>query len=504
MAILANFNVPGVYISEGTAGAIPAPLSDYDAVYILGHSTKVTAPKGEATFISNRDDFFNTFSPSQSTPIVDLYFAQLPNKGFYFINVPPKATSSFEVVGVPAEGDEYSIAFDLLDVSYTAIAADTAATVKTKLAERINSTASHIARVSNGIIRTAPDIVVTPSANLTVTVVNGAPTYPKAADVIDVMEAALDSDFRQGCIIASEFFQRLTDPTEHSVLALAAEAIARDPLRFWDVIVDCSQSAATSATGAGAINTAKSERALLASPQGHSAYYFPYLIDAQDRLVPPAAAIAGLRLRRWAQQGIQEPPAGVSFPIYGTKGTSFKITRQIQEQLHPLGINCIRVLPNRGTVAYSARTLSTSPYYRFTTTRAILNVLAGTLRGAFDSLLFTTVDGYDLLFDRIRQTAIMICESFRSAGALYGSTPEEAYLVICDRTNQDPLALEAGKIRLDVYVKPSPMMESLDINLLRVPVGSVIVDLVNGTASIEDPANPATQQGNSNTAPAAQ
>ncbi|WP_414582390.1 hypothetical protein [Scytonema sp. PCC 10023] len=121
------------------------------------------------------------------------------------------------------------------------------------------------------------------------------------------------------------------------------------------------------------------------------------------------------------------------------------------------------------------------------TTRVILNILAGTLRGAFDSILFSTVDGQGMLFSRTKSTAVAVCEDLRTAGALYGATPEDAYLVVCDATNNQPGDLDNGQVSLDVIVKPSPVNEVMVVRLSRASLGTVLASVLSNSANVAAP-----------------
>jgi phage tail sheath protein FI len=235
------------------------------------------------------------------------------------------------------------------------------------------------------------------------------------------------------------------------------------------------------------VNAAQTERATYASPRGNSWVSYPYVKNLLDANVPSSLALVGVALRRARSEGFAQPPAGTAYPIYGIKGLSVNITSDIQDQLNPLGINCLRTLPGRGTVVYGARTLSTSPFYIFAATRVILNVLAGSLRNSFDGVVFSLVDGQGVLFSRIKQTAANLCERLRLGGALYGSSPEEAYLVICDSTNNLGDSLDQGLVNLDVIVKPSPTLEALNITLSRASLATTLVEIqaAGDTASIQ-------------------
>jgi phage tail sheath protein FI len=185
--------------------------------------------------------------------------------------------------------------------------------------------------------------------------------------------------------------------------------------------------------------------------------------------------VAAIFLARSAREGFQQPPAGGKFPIKGVTGLVWRLTKSQQAVSNPLGNNLLRLLPNQGNLVYGARTRSSSPYYKFVNTRIILNVLIGTLRTAFDQLVFSAVDGQGILFSRIRETAEAICYRLYQGRALFGATPGDAFFVQVDAVNNPSLDLEDGIVRADVYVAPVPTMERLLINVVRTAIGQVQV-----------------------------
>lgn len=472
-----NFDVPGVYVSEDQFGAVPASLASHSAVYMLGYGAKSGAPTETPYFIQSVDDFTNVFGASDSTNSVKLFFAQRPGTGLHFVNVVPKAINTLAIATVTA-GATYSITIGGYLISYVATATDTANTIFGSLASQIRSTLGHIASMQGNLLLVASGVSVAVSANITNTI-TAAPATPTVNMVVEVLRRVFTDDMRQGFIIAPEFFQAFA-VSGHAYLANEIEAVCSAPDRNWVGIVDCHSVTATQKinSSGGAINMALAERSKIASPKGHISYYFPYWVDGNDQNVPMSASVVGVALRRYREEGYRQPPAGVKYPVYGVKGISFPVTDAVQSQLNPQGINCGRILTNKGAVIYGARTLSTSPYYRFMTTRVILNVLSGTLSRAFDEVVFSSVDGQGALFGRIKQTAIGICERLRQAGALFGATPEEAYLVVCDRTNNPPLDLERGVVSCDVIVKPSPILEALSIRVSRAALGATLTEAV--------------------------
>jgi uncharacterized protein len=305
-----------------------------------------------------------------------------------------------------------------------------------------------------------------------------AGAYPTASEIVTAINTSLDNRLLQGYLFAPEFFKQLALVADRTSVANALQALASDPKYYWVAIVDCGNPAATATTATNAVSLATADFATVISPKGHTAAYFPYWTDTDGVTVPMSASVVGVAIARSLQQGYRQPPAGTEFPVYGVTGLTFPVTDGIQSQLNPLGINCGRTLPYEGgNVIYGARTLSTDGNYKFLPTRVILNVLAGSLRKPFKGILFNSVDGFGLLFARAKATAVSICERMRRAGALYGATPEEAYQVICDDSNNPKAALDAGEFYVDVYVKPSPIVEKLGVKIIRVALETDIVDL---------------------------
>jgi hypothetical protein len=208
-------------------------------------------------------------------------------------------------------------------------------------------------------------------------------------------------------------------------------------------------------------------------PFGHAAYYAPYIKNLDDRYIAPSSYVAGIACSRYINEGFQQPPAGARYPLRGAIGLKFEISAQQQEVTYALGLNPIRSLPNRGIVACGARTLSPNPLFKFVNTRAILNVLIDVMGRSFDDILFEQIDSAGTVYARVKSIASQILGQFFRQGALFGSRPEQAYLVVCSSANNNATDLENGSVRLDVYVATSPTLERLLVTIVRTPAGQV-------------------------------
>ena len=473
---------PGVYVTESSLGITPAALVDHSNTYMLGFSSSVSAPKNIWYYCNGTDDFYNIFGANASSNSVQLYFDQQPGYGLWFLNVTLRTEAVLTIPSVTS-GNVFTITVNGFSVSYTAVNADTPTTVLAALKGLVNGSLTYSASMyDGGILRYDSGATVTTTSNITM----GSPTtasYPVVRDVIDSLRLASHEEQPQGFLIAPEFFSTTVSGwnlAARSALANAMGQFCADTKFFWMALVDCGNNVATASNAGGAINLALQEVSALSEPLGHMAYYFPYWQNLNGANVPMSASVAAVAMKRFRLEGFWEPPAGEDYPLIGVTGQSIFVSKGMQDQLNPANVNCGRMLTQqRGgglssigvPVIYGARTISTDVNFRYVSVRVIMNVLCGTLKRAFRNVPFRTVDGIGVELQRISATASGICELMRTIGALYGNTAADAYLVVCNATNNTPDNLDAGRGLLQVYAKPSPCLEFLHIPVYRTPLG---------------------------------
>lgn len=472
--VFANFTGPGVRVVETTQGYRSLELASHQAVYMIGSSA--SGDYLNPTQVLSLTDFTNVFGASPSEASVKLFFRNDKRGILYFVRTPIASRRMITIT--TAVAGAYTTTINGTQVTYTAPASPTPtlASVASGLLAAINS--SVVADAVTAIAGADTDELIiradNPLAALTVavtgsnmTVVDATPTTPSASDYVYAIENAfdVDDDWQQGFLIAPQAFQLLTSQSDRVSVGSAMEALASDSSFDWVALIDA---------GAG-LTTAQvqTEAALYASPQGHSSYYYPYVTDLDDVVVPPSAGVAGIATRRFKEEGFQQPPAGAKFPMLGVKDAVTKIGNQLQDVLNPLRINVVRNLRNKGVVVWAMRTRSTNEFYKFLHTRVIMNVLNGTLRRGFDNEVFSVIDSQGVLLHSIAQTANAVCSRLWRGKALFGATEAEAFEVKCDFTNNTPEELEQGNVLLEIYAVPAPAMEKLLINTIRVSIGTL-------------------------------
>lgn len=468
----ANFTYPGVRVVETTAGYRPLELASFQAVYMFGSAAN--GPIGEPTLVRTLADFTNQFPGSLSEASVKLFFRNDRQGVLYFTRV--GIAKQFLISIDASTAGAYTVAVNGTNITATAVAGDTRTTIATKLLNEINT--SLVSGAVTALSTADPEDVLVRAdnlSNLTITAVtsnltvsNTTPTTPAAADYVYAFENTFDyeEDWAQGFLIAPEAFQNFALQSDRLIVANAMEQLASNEDFDWFAITDCGATIDT-------VAEYQAESALYTTPQGHLAYYAPYLLDLEGLAVPASAAVAGIATRRYREEGFHQPAAGAKYPVLGVQDVTVRLNRQDQSVLNPIGCNLVRNLRNKGVVVWAMRTRSADAFYRFTVTRIIMNVLNGTLRRGFDFDLFNSIDGNGVLLSRIEETARAVCRQLWRGKALFGNSESDAFEVVCNFTNNTPEQLEQGNVLVEVYAAPSPAVEKILVNTVRVAIGQV-------------------------------
>ncbi|MDM9583104.1 phage tail sheath subtilisin-like domain-containing protein [Nostoc sp. GT001] len=476
-----QLTAPGVYVYEDTAGVIPADIASFNRAYLIGTGT--TGAYNTPTQVTSADDFVTKFGTSPSLNSVKLFFNNISNGILFFVRAASKQIATV-TAGTPTEGN-YSLTVSGTAITYAADSTPTAQEIVDGLIGATNSngtvaalvTASDDGTGNSTFIITSDTVgtsftVTSPTAPVGSTLSVTVNTYPGLADdYVYAIQNSFDPDLHeQGILICPEAFSGLTNQSDRTSVATAMENLCATEGFDWITFVDSGPS--------GTINTpalAQTESANYTTARGHLAYFFPYVVDLFDNTIPPSAGVAAIALRRYRAEGFQQAAAGTKYPMRGVKDVAVIVKKAEQAVVNPNGVNCIRNLPGQGVVVYGSRTRSASPYYKFVNTRIILSVFNRTLFTAFETggVIFSAVDGQGVLFTRIRETAEAICYRFWSGGAFFGAQPKDAFLVRCDRSNNPAIDLEAGIVRVDIYVVPVPTLERLLIGSYRVAIDQI-------------------------------
>ncbi|MBC7909337.1 MAG: phage tail sheath family protein, partial [Pyrinomonadaceae bacterium] len=126
---------------------------------------------------------------------------------------------------------------------------------------------------------------------------------------------------------------------------------------------------------------------------------------------------------------------------------------EAQGILNPQGINCVRAFPGRGLRVYGARTLSSDADWRYVNVRRLMLSIEETIDEAMQWTVFEPND-FNLRLTLVVTINTFLEEVWRT-GALRGTTPEEAFFVKCDESNNPPEVIDGGRLIVEIGVAPS-------------------------------------------------
>ncbi len=189
-----------------------------------------------------------------------------------------------------------------------------------------------------------------------------------------------------------------------------------------------------------------------------AALYYPWIKVAdprnagQGKLVPPCGHMMGIWCRTDETRGIHKAPAN-EVPR-GVLGLAYDTNFREQELLNPKGINCIRRFRDRGLQVWGARTLvePADVNWRYISVRRLMSYIAKSIEMGTQWAVFEPND--EDLWARVTRTVKNFLERLWRSGALFGSSPDQAFYVKCDAELNTPETMKLGMLLVEVGIAP--------------------------------------------------
>ncbi|GGP74023.1 phage tail sheath family protein [Streptomyces abikoensis] len=199
-----------------------------------------------------------------------------------------------------------------------------------------------------------------------------------------------------------------------------------------------------------------------------TALYYPWVevpgVDGVRRTVPPSGHLTGVWARTDAERGVFKAPANQN--LRGALGIPTLLTDDQNGELNDKGVNCLRVFPGRGLLVWGARTRSSSRDWRYLNVRRLVSFLSDSIRQSTTWAVFEPND--DRLWATLGHSVVSFLTDQWRQGALLGRTPDEAFYVICDRTNNTSATIDAGKVICDIGVAPVRPAEFVHFTITQI------------------------------------
>jgi hypothetical protein len=192
----------------------------------------------------------------------------------------------------------------------------------------------------------------------------------------------------------------------------------------------------------------------------YGAIYFPWIkvfdpATNQIIAVPPSGHIAGIYARSDSTRGVFKAPANEV--VVGALDVDRPLSKANQDGLNPEGINVIRSF-NGSIKVWGARTRTdeANSQYRYVSTRRYFNFLRESIDEGTQFVVFEP--NTPALWQRITQTVSGFLLNQWRDGALFGTTPEQAFFVKCDKDTNPDTVRDLGQVVTEIgvaIVKPA-------------------------------------------------
>lgn len=189
----------------------------------------------------------------------------------------------------------------------------------------------------------------------------------------------------------------------------------------------------------------------------YAALYYPWIEtvdlaseDSRLKLVPPSGHIVGVYNRTDANRGVHKAPGNE--PLLGAFGLERNISRAEQDNLNPKGVNCIRAFAGLGILVWGARTLSKDGAWRYINVRRLFIFVEASLEQGLHWVVFEPNDR--MLWAKVRRDVNSFLRTVWLSGALFGSSPGEAFYVKCDDELNTREIRDLGQLIIEVGLAP--------------------------------------------------
>ncbi|HEX5182415.1 MAG TPA: phage tail sheath subtilisin-like domain-containing protein [Allosphingosinicella sp.] len=185
----------------------------------------------------------------------------------------------------------------------------------------------------------------------------------------------------------------------------------------------------------------------------YAALYYPWITIANPSAsldptqpstvdVPPSGAVCGIYARSDINRGVWKAPANET--VTGALALQRDVRFGEQEVLNPLGINCIRALPDRGIRVWGARTISSDPEWMYVNIRRYFLYLEDSIDRGTQWAVFEP--NGEALWANVTTSVTDFLYNEWVSGALLGTKPQEAFFVRCDRSTMTQADLDNGRL----------------------------------------------------------
>ena len=197
----------------------------------------------------------------------------------------------------------------------------------------------------------------------------------------------------------------------------------------------------------------------------YAAMYWPW-IDVTDPLnsqktltIPPHAHIAGVYARTDKNKNVGKAPGGtVDGALQFLSGLESNPDKGERDTVYPVRVNPLINTTQTGLAVWGVRTMSpTSDVLKYVNAVRLFQFVEKSVFNSTFGFVFESITPG--LYTRIKTTIDGFLNNLFQSGYLAGSTPLQAYFVVCDHTNNPPEVVNQGQVIVDIGIAPNKPAE---------------------------------------------
>ena len=252
--------------------------------------------------------------------------------------------------------------------------------------------------------------------------------------------------------------------TVESILNICIPDFETDLLVSGDLIDYCETRKdrfAVVSVPSGLDNTqaANYKQITLAKSSSRAAIYYPHIriidpVTETEVLQPAGGHILGVFARTDATANVSTAPAGTNRGALNfATGLEFYMTPDQAGVTNVVGVNNLVQFPTTGRVVWGARTLQVNGEFPYIQMRRLFMFLEKSVFNSTQQFVFENNGG--ALQARVRLAVESFLLGLFNAGYFSGTTPSQAFFVVCDSSNNPPAQVAQGILTCDIGVAPT-------------------------------------------------
>ena len=217
----------------------------------------------------------------------------------------------------------------------------------------------------------------------------------------------------------------------------------------------------TTPAGINAQQAADYKRITFPRRSKYAAMYWPHIVvadpftDGRTITIPPIAHVAGIYARTDATRNVGKAPGGtVDGGLRGLIGLETSPGQSDRDLVAPARVNSLISSPQTGLAVWGVRTISpNNDIFRYVHAVRLFQFVQKSIFNSTQGFLFENIS--TSLYTAIKTTVDGFLMNLFNTGHFAGASPDQAFFVIVDSTNNPPEVINAGQVVVDVGIAPN-------------------------------------------------